>query len=223
MVISSRLSDAELIKRIHLSAAEYSKLIGKSYLIIGKNTKTPYFWFECYFEKKHFMHLLGIRSKTLNADDFYDKCNDFNDGLGEGISIKDCTPAYNHNRTTINEKCSCSKEMFTISDAKYMKVGLKNKISQYVDFTYAYGSSATLGFKHDDTSSFPITLIPSGIDEFSSEKHKIIFVLEKKTEKSLYSKISVEIKKNLFETCYTGFPTELKARIEYEGKECEKE
>lgn len=36
MVICSKLSDAELLNAIYKAASEYSKLIGKSFLIIGK-------------------------------------------------------------------------------------------------------------------------------------------------------------------------------------------
>lgn len=50
------------------------------------------------------MHLLGIDSKTLKANEFYDKCVAHNHGLDAGISIIDCTPSRNHNRTTVNEK-----------------------------------------------------------------------------------------------------------------------
>ena len=129
MVISSKLTDDELIKKIHLAAKEYGNLIEKSFLIIGKNKKSPYFYFECYFEKKHFMQLLGIKSKILSADQFYDKCNDYNNGVGTGIQIEDCTPSRNHNRTTINEKCSCCADVLRLKDAKYMKIGLIDTIS----------------------------------------------------------------------------------------------
>ncbi len=70
MIISSNLTNEDLLKSIYKSALEYSNLIGKSYLIIGKNPNTTYFWFQCHFEKKHFMHLLGIRSNTLSANEF---------------------------------------------------------------------------------------------------------------------------------------------------------
>ena len=109
----------------------------------------------------------------------------------------DCTPSRNHNRTTINEKCSCCAEMLRIQEAKYMKVGLKDKISQYVDFTYGYGNMATLGFKEQQNTSFPITLIPRSIDEFVSQKYKIVFVL----------------KKGLFEEQYDALPEELRKEI----------
>lgn len=43
--------------------------------------------------------------------------------------------------------------MLHIQDAKYMKVGLKDKISQYVDFKYGYGNEVTLGFKMQNDAS----------------------------------------------------------------------
>ena len=67
MGINSKLSDRDLLNAIYNAALEYSKLVGKSFLIVGINKNTGYFWFQCYFERKHFMHLLGIKSKTLNV------------------------------------------------------------------------------------------------------------------------------------------------------------
>lgn len=214
MIINSKLSNEALLKAIYKAAAEYSKLIGNSYLIIGKNKNTDYFGFQCYFEKKHFMHLLGIDSKTLSATEFYDKCALYNIGEGKGITIADCTPSRNHNRTTINEKCSCCADMLRIQDAKYMKIGLKDKISQYVDFTYGYGSEATLGFQQQRDTSFPITLISRCIDEFATQKYKVIFVLQKNTMEKKYKQILVEIKKGLFEELYNELPKGIKELIE---------
>lgn len=213
MSINQKLSDEELLKAIYKAAFEYSKLIGNSYLIIGKNRNSDYFWFRCQFEKKHFMHLLGIDSKTLNAAEFYDKCNAYNNSGGEGINVSDCTPSRNHSRTIINEKCSCCADALRIQDAKYMKVGLKDKISQYVDFTYGYGNTVTLGFKEWRDSSFPITLIPKSIDEFVSKKYKIVFVLQKRIVEEKYKSILVEVKRGLFSEVYDEFPKGLKEII----------
>lgn len=179
MVIQSKLTNEQLICGIYKAAKEYSKLIDNEYLIIGKNKNTEYYWFQCHFEKKHFMHLLGIKSKTLSADEFYDRCDKYNNSGEKGIDIADCTPSRNHNRTTINEKVSCCADMLRFTDAKYMKIGNKDKISQYVDFTYAYGNMATLGFSIDNISSFPITMIPKDIDEYANIKYKVLFVFEK--------------------------------------------
>lgn len=213
MVISPKLSDDKLLEAIYKAAGEYEKLIGHSYLIVGKNRNSNYFWFQCHFEKKYFMHLLGIDSKTLSANEFYNKCQEYNNGTGAGILISDCHPSRNHNRTTINEKSSCCADMLRIQDARYMKIGFKNKISRYVDFTYAYGSMATLGFQKSGNSSFPITLIPRSIDEFSSAKYKIILLFEKKIEDAKYSNLLVEIKRDLFTEIYHDIPDNLKQLI----------
>ena len=160
------------------------------------------------------MHLLGIDCKTMSATGFYEKCNSYNNGTGDGITIADCTPSRNHSRITVNEKSSCCAEMLHIQDAKYMKVGLKDKISQYVDFTYGYGNEATLGFKMQNDTSFPITLIPKNMDEFVSQKYKIIFVLQKKKNEEKYSNVLAEVKKGLFEELKNDFPERIKRLIE---------
>lgn len=89
MVINSKLSDKELLYAIYKAASEYSKLVGNSFLIIGKNRNSGYFGFQCYFERKHFMHLLGINSKTLSATEFYERCNAYNERKDNGILISD--------------------------------------------------------------------------------------------------------------------------------------
>ena len=95
-----------------------------------------------------------------------------------------------------------------------MKVGLKDKILQYVDFTYGYGSDATLGFRAQKDISFPLTLIPRNIDEFVSQKYKIVFVLEKKTKEDKFRKVLVEVKKGLFEELFKELPEEIKDVID---------
>lgn len=104
--------------------------------------------------------------------------------------------------------------MLRIQEAKYMKVGLKDRISQYVDFTYGYGIDATLGFKQQCNTSFPITLIPRCIDEFVSQKYKIVFVLEKRTGEEKYKRVLAEVKKGLFEELHNEFPEEIKDLID---------
>ncbi|MBQ8546882.1 MAG: hypothetical protein IJ427_00130 [Lachnospiraceae bacterium] len=210
MGIKSRLSDKELLSAIYNAASAYSKLVDNSFLIIGKNKNSVFFWFQCYFERKHFMHLLGIKSKTIGAVEFYDRCILFSEGKGDGIMISDCTPSREHSRSTVNEKSSCCAEILCIQDAKYMKVGLKDKISQYVDFSYGYGNMATLGFKAVGETSFPVTLIPTSIDKFVSAKYKIIIVLRKNMQSKKYKNIYSEVKKGLFEELYHDFPEELK-------------
>ena len=64
-------------------------------------------------------------------------------------------------------------------------------------------------------TSFPITLIPRGIDEFVSQKYKIVFVLEKKTKEDKFHKVLMEVKKGMFEELFEELPEEIKGKIEY--------
>lgn len=221
MAITGNLNNDQLLDKIYKAAAEYEKLLGKDFLIVGKNKKSDYFWFECCFEKKNFMHLLGIKSKTMSATEFFNSCSLYNRGDGVGLTINDCTPSRNHQRKTVNEKSSCCAKLLRIQDARYMNIGKNEKIRQYVDFSYAYGNEAVLGFeqKADKRSCFPITLIPSKIDDFAKQKYRIIFVFEKKQADEKYDTILMELKEGIFPEHSQAFPKELKKLINIESEE----
>lgn len=161
------------------------------------------------------MHLLGIKSRTFNAEEFYLQCEKHNNGEEAEITIGDCSPAGVHNRNTVNIKSTCCVELFHIENAKYMKVGNKNKINQHVDFEYAYGREyATLGFhKKGNGNAFPITCMTKGIDEYCTHKHKIVFIFEKKSDEIKYTGLRHEIKKDILKDCYKEFPKELQEKI----------
>lgn len=135
------------------------------------------------------------------------------------LKITDCTPSRNHSRNTINKKCSCCAALLRIQDAKYMNIGKKDKINQYVDFSYAYGKEAILGFKESTKGScFPITLMPQNIDTVTTKKYKIIFTRQKEKADEKYRCIVSEIKKGIFSDIYNEkcFPDALKELIELE-------
>lgn len=226
MIIRSKVPDEELLEYIYDAAEKYKKIMEQPFLFAGKNRNTGFMWFECIFQKKQFMHLLGIKSRNYTAEEFFDKCDGYNQlkqnakitaEQNIGITIKDCSPSRNHSRTTINEKASICSEMLQIHNAKYLKIGEKDKISQHVDFSYVYGSSAALGFqKNGKGSNFPITLIPKNINTFTTKSYRIMFVLTKTGKSEKYDELYAEIKKGLFDELYCGFPEELKNLIAIE-------
>ena len=65
--------------------------------------KIPIIFISNAFWEKTFLHLLGIDSANMNATEFYDKCDMYNNGRGDGITIADCNPSRNHNCTTCSE------------------------------------------------------------------------------------------------------------------------
>jgi len=224
MIIQPKVPDGKLLEYIYDAAEKYKEIMELPFLFAGKNRNTGYMWFECIFEKKQFMHLLGIKSKNYTAEGFFDRCDEYNrskqdmaitDGQGTGITIKDCTPSRNHSRTTINEKASVCSEILQIHNAKYLKIGEKDKISQHVDFSYAYGSDVTLGFKKDKKGlSFPITLIPRNIDTFTTKSYRILFVFTKTGKTEKYDTLYAETKTGLFDELYCDFPEKLKNLID---------
>ena len=224
MIIQPKVPDAKLLEYIYDAAEKYKEIMEQPFLFVGKNRNTGYMWFECIFQKKQFMHLLGIKSKNYTAEEFFDRCDGFNKSKQDtkiatkqniGITIKDCTPSRNHSRTTINEKASVCSEILNIYNAKYLKIGMKDKISQYVDFSYAYGADVTLGFQKDGKgSSFPITLIPKSINTFTTKSYRILFVLTKNEKTKKYDNLYTEIKNGLFNELYCDFPEELKNLID---------
>ncbi len=219
MIIQPKVPDAKLLEYIYDAARKYKEIMEKPFLFTGKNRNTGYLWFECIFQKKQFMHLLGIKSKNYTAEEFFDICDSYIAGHGTGITIKDCTPSRNHNRTTINEKASVCSEILQIHNAKYLKIGMKDKVSQYVDFSYAYGADVTLGFqKNGKGLSFPITLIPKSINTFTTKNYRILFVFTKSEKAKKYNSLYAEIKKGLFDELYCNFPQELKNLIDMRFK-----
>ena len=221
ILIQQSLNDQDYLKCIHNAAVRYADLEGKTFLVIGKNKNSGYYWFQCRFEAKNFMHLLGIKSKTLTADEFFQKAFEYDAGSEspeDQLSIKDCSPSRNHSRTTLNEKVSSAIYLFQIENAKYMQVGEKDKVSQFVDFSYTYGHEAVLGFQKLSSESFPVTLIPRNIDEFVTKKYRVIFILSKKMEDKTYGILNAEIKKDILSELLPEFPDELK-QLESENVE----
>ena len=212
--INGNLNNKMLLDCIHRAAREYSRLIDNEYLFIGKNRDSDYVWFRCYFEKKHFMHLLGIDCKSMEATAFFDKANNFNNGKGTGIQISECNPSRKHNRETINKKSSCCAAMLHLEDAKYLNVGMKELTTQEVDFDYTYGNEATLGFAKKGASSIPITLIPSSIEKYSIQKYRVIFLFRKKRKETVFSDLVVQSRKGLFDELYPELPAALKVMVE---------
>lgn len=158
-----------------------------------------------------------IKSKTFNAEKFYLECVKHNNKNEDdaAITIKDCSPSGAHNRDTVNIKSTCCVELFHIENAKYMKIGNKDKINQYINFEYAYGGGiGTLGFhKEGIQNAFPITCMTNNIDEYCTGKYKIIFIFEKKIEEKCYTELRFEIKKDILVDHYNDFPNELQDKI----------
>ena len=219
MIIQNNFTDSQLLEQIHHSAVEYSYLLNKEFLIVGKSKKKSpaYLWFICSFRENQFMHLLGIDSKTMSAKEFFLKALNYNSAMPsiENLSINDCTPSRDHSRKNINEKSSCAPELFQLNKAKYFCVGPSDKQRKYVDLSYVYGKEAILGFSNENRNfNFPRTIITDDIDNCTTARYKTMYVFFRdKYSKAPFHDTIYEIKANILKSIHSTFPLELQSLI----------
>lgn len=209
------MQESDLIKLIYNAAAEYKKLTGKSFLFISYPRNGAISWFECHFEPKQFVHLIAI--KSTDSSDFFNRCCKHFECEDTGISADELIPARGHKKSDIYSKVQKAKPLFEIQNAKYMRVGEKDKITQYVDFSFAYGADAIIGFQKDQFSSFPITLMERNISEFCTHPQRITFILAAEAiagrRAGKYKEIIVEKSKGLLRALYDSLPDKLRNMI----------
>ena len=71
-------TDEQFLTDLFLAAKKYDFFARKTLLFIyHENHKDPsYKMYEAYFGRQNFMHLVGLKGKTINAKEFYQKCLD---------------------------------------------------------------------------------------------------------------------------------------------------
>jgi hypothetical protein len=216
MFYKDNLSNEELFNCLHECAVKYERIVGKSYMFVNFSQRIDKFIsYEVNFQPFQFMHLVGINSKTMGALSFYKAC------LSSPIEItlKDCTPAYNHSRKEICSKVIALYDLLDLAKAKYFLVGNKDKIREKVDFDFAYGKNAILGCVKTGKKKipYPITCINKNIEEFCTTPHRITFILSKNDANDKYTDIFYEIKKGLTKELinYHSFPIEILNQIDH--------
>lgn len=163
------------------------------------------------------MHLAGIKSDTLNANEFYEAC------MKGTIAREDCNPRRDAN--TMYSKVAIMEQILDLRNSKCYKIGEKNLVTRDNDFEMATGNSnGVMGYdsrikikgtdKVDKTKSpIPTTLLNNSITDYYSRPQKIMFILQRSTGECTYSKLFYEIKKDLFQTEKEFFAEELKTLI----------
>ena len=210
--IGRKISDEELIEYLHKGAKAYALYADTSLLFICQKSKeSEYIFYEMKFWRRNFMHLTGIRSKTLNAEEFFDACltNPAN------ITIEDCTPI--HDVILRSAKVSILYKMFDFKNSKLYKIGDVSTMSLYNTFDIATGNSEGLiGYSQPNPKSLPmpITLINAPISDYCKESYKIMFVLQKQIMRNKYRNCIYEIKKGLLSKEQGLFSPELRGLIE---------
>lgn len=212
------LAPEELLTILHKSATLYSEYADTTLLFIFREKKADtYDYYEVRFGKNNFMHLAGIKSKTLSASQFYEAC------INRTLTREDCNPRRDAN--TMYSKVGIMEQILDLRHSKCYKIGQKNLITRDNDFEMATGNfNGVIGYdsrinirgtnKVDKTKSpIPTTLLNNSITDYCSKPQKIMFILQKSDEENTYDKLFYEIKKDLFQSEKELFASELKALI----------
>ena len=212
------LTPDELLSILCKSAKLYSEYADTTLLFIFREKKSDaYDYYEVRFGKNNFMHLAGIKSETLSANEFYEAC------IKGKITRDACNPRRDAN--TMYSKVAIMEQMLDLRNSKCYKIGEKNLVTRENDFEMATGNSnGVMGYdsrikikgtdKVDKTKApVPTTLLNNSITDYCSRPQKIMFILQKSDEESTYNKLFYEIKKDLFQTEREFFAEELKSLI----------
>ena len=200
----------KILQSLGSAASLYSKYADKQLLFMFRNSKNDtYEYYEVYFGKRNFMHLAGIKSKTLSATAFFEAC------LTKSVTIEDCTPS--HDVPTMLAKISVLAILLDFKYAKLYKIGKKELVTRDNDFEMMTGNSnGIIGYDSRGAKMhlpIPTTVLTNSINSYCTSPQKIMFVLEKEEHEEKYSKITFEIKRGLLKQEYRKFIPEIKSRI----------
>lgn len=213
-----RLSARQLISILIRSAKMYSQYADTDLLFLFRHSKTEiYEGYEVHFGKRNFMHLAGIKSKTLSAIEFYEAC------FNGTITMEDCTPR--HTITNMHSKISIMEQILDFRFSKLYKIGKKDLVTHDNDFEMATGNgSGVLGYDSRISSKgskriaekelpIPTTLLTSPITDYCTQPEKIMFILQKDSNMQTYDTVFYEIKSGLLQTESDKFPLHIQNLI----------
>ena len=198
-----RLSDQEMLKKLRAAAKLYEPYADQAIaFVFRKNKDAEYGYYIVQFGKRNFMHLAGVKSKTLSANDFYNAC------LLGTVKKEDCTPR--RNPMTMYAKIDIMGSLLDFKNSKCYKIGDKTTVTADNDFEFATGNNdGLIGYDHRinvrssdkidrERPAIPTTLLRKPLYEYCLHPQKIIFVLKQNCETKKFDSILYEIKKGLF-------------------------
>ena len=202
MLHTQYLSEKQVLQKLNEAANLYSKYADYDLMFIFRHSQNDtYENYGVHFGKRNFMHLAGIKSKNLNAVQFFQAC------VNGNLRIQDCNPR--HDTANMHSKISIMGELLDLYHSKLYKIGRKNLITRDNDFEVVTGNSyGVIGY--DSRVSYigeknsknilpvPTTLLTNPISDYCSKPEKIMFILRKRPTDSKYNEMFYEIKKELF-------------------------
>ena len=191
------LTKEQIQTHLQVAAKSYARYSGKILLFIyQKNIRSNCEMLKVRFGQENFMHLVGIRSKTLSATDFYFSC------IHGSVGFEDCTPS--HDSSNRNSRILLLPKMTDFSKCKIYSIAEKTANTIQNDFHIACGNqSGIIGFDYrgslkSSDIAIPTTLLSRPLSYYCSNPMRILFVYELVDSKK-YSTI-YEIKDGLYNT-----------------------
>lgn len=204
-----------LKNNLKIAATHYNEYCNSSLLFVYKNQKTKnYEMKEIYFEKKHFMHLCGVKNEALHSGLFYDKC------LDGSITIEECIPS--NDRSGMISKLLLIQKGFSFKNARLHNIGDRNKITKSNNFSTAIGGNGycTLGCdirydkRNKERRMIPTTFLPKPINEYSTQHEKIQFIFIKEPLEEKYKTLFYEMKSDILIEEYKKFPPNISIMLD---------
>ena len=197
------LASEELLTILQKSAVLYSEYVDTTLLFIFREKKSDaYDYYEVRFGKNNFMHLAGIKSDTLRANEFYDAC------IEGTITRENCNPR--KDLKTMYSKVRVMEQTLDLRNSRCYKIGEKDLVTRDNDFEMATGNANGVigydsririkGTNNIDKAKLPVptTLLNNSITDYCSKPQKIMFILQKTDEESTYKKYSMKLRKTCF-------------------------
>lgn len=189
------LTKDQVITYLIAAAKVYAQYVDRILVFIyQKNIKSNCETLKVRFGQENFMHLVGIRIKTLTAAEFYQAC------ISENISFDDCTPS--HDPSNRNTRILLLPKMMMFSECKIYNIAEKDVSTLQNDFQIASGNqSGIIGFDYREglmsaDVAVPTTLLNRPLTDYCTEPKRILFVFEM-TSSEKYIPI-YEIKTDLY-------------------------
>ncbi len=113
------LTSEEMLTILRKSATLYSEYVDTTLLFIFRKSKSDsYDYYEVRFGKNNFMHLAGIKSGSLNANEFYEAC------ISGEITREQCKPR--RDASTMYSKIGVMEKILDLRNSKCYKIGEKD-------------------------------------------------------------------------------------------------
>ena len=169
----------KIISSLGSAASLYSRYADRQLLFIFRNSKNDtYEYYEVYFGKRNFMHLAGIKSKTMDAIAFYEAC------LNGNVTLEDCTPS--HDMSTMLAKISVLKTLLDFKNAKLYKIGKKDLVTRVL-------TSSIMNYCRNPKKIMFVLEKDISVSKYS----KIIYEIKKGLIQKEYDNFSTEIKSRI--------------------------